>query len=58
MNEFKLCLQINNWLDALQKKFPNVVKVIGIGKSVEGRDMKLIQVTCFAHCLCYEFNYF
>lgn len=38
-------MQINVYLDELAKRHPDTVKVKSIGKSSEGRDMKIIHIS-------------
>ncbi|CAG9789475.1 unnamed protein product [Diatraea saccharalis] len=39
-NEYHNLARIHSWLDELQESFPNVVKTVVIGQSVEGHDIK------------------
>lgn len=36
---------IHNWLDSLQKDFPNFINVTTIGTSYEGRPLKLVKLS-------------
>lgn len=37
-------MQVDGWLETLQKRYPDVVNVVNIGQSFENRPMKLIEV--------------